>query len=117
MVKNLEKGWVLTVDRLAANGNYYVLLLPLNEGICWLGSEHVDFHGDSIEIAIATAPPTPTPSLTPTPNVVWRGDWSIWVGPAPLTQYFMIIEHDGINISGNFDSGSGNIVKPNRFIG
>ena len=43
IVKILEKGWVLTVDRLSVDGNYFVLLLPLNGGICWLGNEYANF--------------------------------------------------------------------------
>ena len=106
-VENLEKGWVLSIDKISANQDYFVILLPSDNGKCWLSYEFANFDGESSKLAIATAPSTPTP------NVVWRGEWSIWVGPAPLTQYFMTIEHAGTDISGSFDSGSGNTVSFN----
>ena len=108
-----EKDLVLAVQFISTNDDFIGVQMPQSEQSCWLALDQVDLRSKGAEFGLATIPPTPTPSLTPTPNIVWRGDWDIWVGPEPLTLYQLEITHEGLQISGSFNAGSGNVVTLN----
>ncbi len=112
-VSTLKQSWILAVLNASLDSEFFVLSLPQDEGICWVPRDQVRFLGEISDIAVATSPFTPTPSLTPTPNIVWRGEWAIWVGPDPLTQYTLTLVHDAFSLSGSFDAGAGNTVSLN----
>ena len=109
-IESLQAGLILAVMR-TSDVDYVLVLGPGQGELCWLSEDGVELNGVFDDLPIATIPPTPTPSLTPTPNIIWRGEWQIWVGPTPLTQYTLSLTHEGLSIQGSFDAGSGNTVN------
>ena len=107
----LEPGAILPLLFLDDDNDYLGVQPRAGAVACWLAFEHAEVLNAPDPLPAATMPPTPSPSPTPTPNVVWRGLWNIWVGPEPLTLYRMALSHTGLQISGSFDAGGGNIVS------
>ncbi len=112
-LSTLSESWIMPVLNSSRNSDFFVLALPEGQGSCWVDSGKLQFLGEIVEVPLATSPFTPTPSLTPTPNIVWRGDWAIWVGPDPLTQYTLELTHNNFSLSGSFAAGAGNVVSLN----
>jgi len=110
-IAEFSAGDLIPVAFLDDDNDYVGLIAPDLEDPCWMALRFLELLNVGDQLPHATPPPTPTPSLTPTPNIVWRGDWAIWVGPEPLTQYALSLTHDGLDIRGAFDAGSGNSVS------
>jgi hypothetical protein len=89
------------------NNDYVVVRNPNGSGVCWLWLNFANTHDFSAyNLPYATQPPTSTPTFTPTPTIVWEGNWTIWFGPAPFTQCSMHLTRSGSTIDGTYDCGS-----------
>lgn len=107
----LEAGEAAEVVGRGEDPDYVVIANPDDEGSCWLWLEFATLSMPIDDLALVEVPPTPTPSQTPTPSVIWQGEWLIWVGPLPLTQYSMTLAHNGTSIAGTFEAGENNTVS------
>lgn len=109
----LNEGERAAVVGRSEDADFAVINNPDAGGTCWLWLQFADLSTSIDHLPVADTPPTPTPSLTPTPSIIWADNWSIWVGPAPLTQYTMTVIHSGSSITGSFAAGEGNTVTIN----
>lgn len=109
----LNEGERAEVLGRSEDSDFAVINNPDSGGTCWLWLQFADLAASIGHLPLVDTPPTPTPSLTPTPSIIWADNWSIWVGPAPLTLYTMTLAHSGSSITGSFVAGGGNTVTIN----
>lgn len=83
--------------------NYYVVN-PDGGGGCWLWGQYATTSGDTSDLPVFTPPPTITPTFTATPELLWKGNWSMI---AEGVTYSVVLTQSGNTVSGSFLTGSG----------
>jgi uncharacterized protein YraI len=88
------------------SNTYVVVKNPNGSGDCWLWLNYANTTNfAAYNLPFATQPPTSTPTFTPTPEIMWEGDWTMWYGPAPLTACSLHLTRSGSTIDGTYDCG------------
>lgn len=108
IVTTINVGQPVEVLKTFSN-SYAVVKNPNGSGDCWLFLQYAnttDF--SAYALAAATQPPTPTNTATPTPEVVWDGNWNMYANGAAIG--VIDVNESGNSLSGSFAYSGSNFT-------
>jgi hypothetical protein len=91
------------------SNSYAVIQNPNGSGDCWLYLQYAnttDF--SAYALVAATQPPTPTNTATPTPSIVWDGNWNMYANGAAIG--VIDVNESGNSLSGAFSYSGSNFT-------